>query len=247
LVVIASGNGNDNIVTFGPSSSKHGLAVGQIDYVGTRSTVSNWGPNLGLVAPGEQIYSLCSKDNKHVLPSIRQNGYYKQNGTSFSTPMVAATASLVWAKNPNLTNTQVVDIILATATDMGDPGWDGMTGAGLLNASAALRSETGEYLTAMFTNVRVNRDVRDKVVSVDVYGTVRGRFKEYTLEAGKGKNASRFTPVAGPYSEQVDYQHIVRLNVQDVLRGADDWILRLKVIDNNGKEHIASTPFTLPK
>ncbi len=247
LVVIASGNGNENIVTFGPSSSKHALSVGQIDYVGTRSTVSNWGPNLGLVAPGEQIYSLCSKDNKHVLPSIRQSGYYKQNGTSFSTPMVAATASLIWAKNPNLTNRQVADIILATATDMGDTGWDGMTGAGLLNASAALRSEESKDLAIMFTNLRVNRDNRDKVVSVDVYGTVRGQFKEYTVEAGKGKNASRFAAVSGPYNGEADYQHIARLNVQDVLRGADDWILRIKVIDANGKEHIASTPFTLPK
>ncbi|MBI5150565.1 MAG: S8 family serine peptidase [Candidatus Omnitrophica bacterium] len=247
LVVIAAGNGNDNIVSFGPSSSKHGLAVGQIDYSGTRSTVSNWGPNLGLVAPGEQIYSLCSKDNKHVLPSIRQSGYYKQDGTSFSTPMVAATASLIWAKNPNLTNQQVADIILATATDMGDPGWDGMAGAGLLNASAALRSDATAQLTVMFTNLRVNRDVRDQVVSVDVYGTVRGRFKEYTVEAGKGKNASRFTVVAGPYHEASDYGHISRLIVKDVLRGADDWILRIRVIDPNGQEHIASTPFTLPK
>lgn len=247
LVVIAAGNSNESLVSFGPSSSKHGLAVGQIDYSGTRSTVSNWGPNLGLVAPGEQIYSLCSKDNKHVLPSIRQSGYYKQDGTSFAAPMVAATASLIWAKNPNLTNRQVADIILATAMDMGDAGWDGMTGAGLLNASAALRSEASEYLTVMFTNLRVNRDVRDKVVSVDVYGTVRGQFKEFTVEVGKGKNASRFTTVAGPYSAQTDYQHIARLNVQDVLRGADDWILRIRVIDTNGQEHIASTPFTLPQ
>ena len=76
---------------------------------------------------------------------------------------------------------------------------------------------------------------------------MRGQFKEYTLEAGKGKNASRFTPVAGPFSAQADYQHIARLNVQDVLRGADDWILRIRVIDTNGQEHIVSTPFTLPK
>ena len=161
--------------------------------------------------------------------------------------MVAATASLIWAKNPDLTNQQVADLILATATDMAEPGWDGMTGAGLLNASAALRSDATGQLTIIFTNLRVNRDQRDQVVSVDVFGTVRGQFKEYTVEAGKGKNASRFTPVAGPFSAQADYQHIARLNVQDVLRGADDWILRIRVIDTSGQEHIASTPFTLPK
>ena len=247
LVVVASGNNNENIVTFGPSSSRNVLAVGQIDYSGVRSTVSNWGPNLGLVAPGEQIYSLCSKDNKHVLPSLRKTGYYKQNGTSFSTPMVAATASLIWAKNPELTNQQVADIILATAADMGDKGWDGMTGAGLLNAAAALRAETTEYLTIMFTNLRLNEDASGEVISVDVYGTVRGAFKEFTIEAGKGKNPGGFKTVAGPFQNEVDSRHIARLKVKDILRGSKEWVLRIKAVDENGKEHLASTPFTLPK
>ncbi len=247
LVVIAAGNNNENLMTFGPSSSKHALSVGQIDYSGVRSTVSNWGPNLGLLAPGEQIYSLCSKDNKHVLPSVRKFGYYKQDGTSFSTPMVAATASLIWAKNPSLTNSHVADIILATATDMNEAGWDGLTGAGVLNAAAALRAEAGQDLMVMFTNLRVNRDADDKVISVDVYGTVRGRLKEFTLEVGKGKNAAKFKTVAGPFREQFDYQHLARLNVQEVLRGSADWILRIKAVDESGQELIASTPFALPK
>jgi subtilisin family serine protease len=247
LVVIASGNSNENLVVFGPSSSKYGLAVGQIDYSGVRSTVSNWGPNLGLVAPGEQIYSLCSKDNKHVVPSVRKFGYYKQNGTSFSTPMVAATASLIWAKNPQLTNQQVTDVLLATAVDMEDKGWDGMTGAGLLNAAAALRSEVDEQMIVMFTNLRVNENALAQIVSIDVYGTVRGRFKEFVIEAGKGKHPGSFKTIAGPFQQQFDYQHITRLKVKDVLRGSKDWILRIKVVDESGGEHIASTPFTLPK
>ncbi len=247
LVVIAAGNSNESLVAFGPASSKHGLAVGQLDYSGARSTVSNWGPNLGLVAPGEQIYSLCSKDNKHVLPSILKTGYYKQDGTSFSTPMVAATASLLWAKDPSLTNREVVDILLATAADRGEPGWDAMTGAGRLDAAAALRAGVGPSVTVFFSNIRVNRDERGKAVSVDLYGTVRGRVKEFTLEAGKGKNASRFETVAGPYQNEVDYGHISRLSVQESLRGSDEWVLRIKAIDDNGAEHLATTPFTLPK
>lgn len=247
LVVIAAGNSNENLVSFGPASSKHSLAVGQLDYSGARSTVSNWGTNLGLVAPGEQIYSLCSKDNKHVLPSIIKIGYYKQDGTSFSTPMVAATASLLLAKDPSLTNREVADILFKTAADRGEPGWDAMTGAGLLNASAALRAGTGPSVTVFFSNIRVNRDARGQVVSVDIYGTVRGRVKEFTIEAGKGKSASRFTPVAGPFHEAVDYQHTARLIVQESLRGSDDWVLRVRAIDDNGVEHLATTPFTLPK
>ncbi len=247
LVVVAAGNSNDNLMLFGPSSSKNILSIGEINFDGTRSTASNWGANLGLVAPGEAIYSLCSKDNKHVLPSIRQSGYYTLNGTSFSTPMVAATASLIWAKNPDWTAQQVADTILATATDMGDAGWDAMYGAGLLNAAKALRSGPDGALIAMFTNMRFNRDVRDKVVSVDLYGTVRGPFKEYTIEVGKGKLARTFTQVAGPFTETRDYEFITRLIVQDVLRGSDEWIVRIKVIDHEGKERFSTMPVELPK
>lgn len=247
LVVIAAGNSNDNMMMFGPSSSKHALSVAEINFDDTRSTASNWGANLGLTAPGEAIYSLCSKDNKHVLPSIRETGYYTQNGTSFSTPMVAATASLIWAKNPEWTNQQVADVILATATDMGDAGWDAMYGAGLLKAAKALRSSPDGSLIAMFTNMRFNRDVRGNVVSVDLYGTIRGNFKEYSIELGKGKLARSFKAAAGPFKEPLDYQFITRLIVQDVMRGSDEWIVRIRTIDQEGKERFSSMPIELPK
>lgn len=247
LVVMAGGNNNENIMNFGPASSRNGIAVGQIDYSGTRSTVSNWGANLALVAPGEQIYSLCSKDNKHVVESIRKSGYYKQDGTSFAAPMVAATASLIWAKNPVLTNQQVADMVLATATDMDAPGWDGLTGYGLLNAAAALRSEADEKLILMFTNIRVNRDIHNKVISLDVFGTVQGKFKEFSVEVGKGKRPGGYSAVAGPFNAAYHYQHIARINIQQSMRGSDEWVLRIKAVDEGGQERVASTPFTMSK
>jgi subtilisin family serine protease len=247
LVVVAAGNNNDDMMTFGPSSSRHVLSVGEIDYSGTRSTASNWGPNLGLVAPGEHIFSLCSKDNKHVLPSVRKFGYYALNGTSFSTPMVSATASLIWAKNPRLTNVQVTDIILQTATDMDETGWDGMTGAGVLNAAKALRAEVSDKAVVLITNLRYNRDYKDKLISVDVFGSVRGSFKEYTIEASKGKRPGRFTKIAGPFREQASYEYLARLVIQDVLRGSDDWWIQIRAVDNAGQEHTAKIPMTFPK
>ena len=161
--------------------------------------------------------------------------------------MVAASASLIWAKNPDWTNQQVADTIVATATDMGDEGWDAMYGAGLLNAAKALRSSPDRALIAMFTNMRFNRDVRDKVVSVDLYGTVRGPFKEYSIELGKGKLARSFATVAGPFTEARDYQFITRLIIQDVMRGSDAWIVRIRTVDNEGKEHFSTMPVELPK
>ena len=159
LVVIAAGNTNDSLMTFGPSSSKYALSVGMVDFDGQRSLVSNWGPNLQVTAPGEQIWSLCSKDTKEVLPSVRKYGYYKQSGTSFSAPMVTATASLIWAKNPQLTDQQVADIIGARPHRLARHDWNDQTGFGLLNAGAALRATAvDDKLIAMITNMHFNRD-----------------------------------------------------------------------------------------
>lgn len=246
IVVVAAGNNNDNLMVFGPASSRHALSVGMLDSNDERSNVSNWGPNLALVAPGENIYSLVSKDTKKILPSLKKAGYFTQSGTSFTAPMVAATASLIWAKNPDLTNQQVIDIILSTAKSKDGQQWNGMTGSGMLDAAAALRATSDEKLIVMVTNMHINRDMANNLTSVDVYGTVRGKFKEFTIEAGKGKLAHSFNKVAGPFQTQYSYQFIARLNIHDVLRGSKDWVLRIKVIDNNGQEHTASEPFSLP-
>lgn len=45
--------------------------------------------------------------------------------------------SQIWAANPDLNHTQVIDILQRTATDLGIPNWDSQTGAGLLNIVAA--------------------------------------------------------------------------------------------------------------
>jgi hypothetical protein len=243
LVVIAAGNTSDDLMKFGPSSSKYALAVGMVDISGKRSLVSSWGANLGLMGPGEKIISLCSKDAKDVLPSIKKYGYYKQSGTSFTAPMVTATASLMLAKNPALTGEQIADIIEKTAQPTNHNDWDDQTGFGLLNASSALRAVADDHLLVMITNMHYNRDRRGRLTSLDIYGTVEGPYKEMTIEAGRGKQPLGFRRIAGPFNGLYDNQLIARLMIQDVLRGSDEWVLRLKVVDDQGKEHIASTYF----
>ncbi len=61
------------------------------------------------VAPGYNVMSLAS--NGRYLPL---------RGTSMSTPIVAGAAALILSKNPNLTNDQVRDILLSSATDWGN-------------------------------------------------------------------------------------------------------------------------------
>jgi hypothetical protein len=65
-------------------------------------------------------------------------GVGEMAGTSVATAMVTGTISQVWAANPNLSYAQVKDILKRTAVDLGEPGWDAETGAGLVNLAAAV-------------------------------------------------------------------------------------------------------------
>lgn len=235
FVTVASGNIGENISEYGPAAANRVLTVGSLDFDETRSTISHWGANNGLLAPGEEIYSLYSKDSPWMGGSAdRERLYFKDSGTSFSTPMVTATASLLLAKNPNLTNKQLEDILLGTATDIDNEGWDEKTGAGILNAAEALRANPDDMLTVKITGLEVNRDGRKRLESVDVFGTVRGKgLKEFTVGLGKGKRAGRFKQVAGPFNLQADHNWLARID-KKFFKGSKDWVVQLKATDKDG-------------
>lgn len=91
--------------------------------------------SVDIVAPGMDIIS-------SVPPRVRTGevspGYAVKDGTSMSAPFVSGVAALVFAANPGATPFQVLRQIKNTATDMGAPGRDTATGAGLVNPRAAV-------------------------------------------------------------------------------------------------------------
>ncbi|MDJ0577136.1 MAG: S8 family serine peptidase [Xenococcaceae cyanobacterium MO_234.B1] len=69
---------------------------------------------------------------------IEGDGFPNFFGTSAAAPHAAAIAALVQEANPNLTPQEVYDILAETATDIGPPGFDNVTGAGLIDAFNAV-------------------------------------------------------------------------------------------------------------
>lgn len=69
---------------------------------------------------------------------LESNGFPNFFGTSAAAPYAAAIAALVQQSNPSLTPQEVYDILAETATDIGAPGDDNVTGAGLINALDAV-------------------------------------------------------------------------------------------------------------
>ncbi len=68
-------------------------------------------------------------------------GFYNPfYGTSAAAPHVAACAALLWSAKPHLTAEQVRDTLMATARDLGPAGFDMDSGAGLVDALAAVEA-----------------------------------------------------------------------------------------------------------
>nr|WP_180883009.1 autotransporter serine protease [Mesorhizobium loti] len=74
-----------------------------------------------------------------VIVANPGGGYSKGFGTSFSTPFVAGAAALVAQAFPYMTMSQVRQVLLGTARDLGDPGVDPVFGYGLLDVGRAVR------------------------------------------------------------------------------------------------------------
>ncbi len=64
-------------------------------------------------------------------------------GTSFATPQVAGAAALLFALRPDLTASQVVRLLAASARDVNRPGRDAATGPGELDVAAAVARVAG--------------------------------------------------------------------------------------------------------
>jgi subtilisin family serine protease len=126
LLVAAVGNGSTAVEY--PAATQGVLAVASSDNAGIPSVFSNRGPEVDLVAPGEDIFS-----------ANKSNSYTFMTGTSMSTPHVSGLAALVWSLRPEWTAVQVSQVITCTAEDVWSPGRDYLTGWGFLDAQAAVK------------------------------------------------------------------------------------------------------------
>ncbi len=127
LVVGIVGNTGTRVGYFGRWSEV--VAVGAVDEEGGVAAFSNRGPEVALVGPGVDIVS----QGMGGLPRTA-------SGTSFAAPHVAGVAALLLSISPNLTPAELLEYLQTTAKDLGEPGKDSATGAGLVDAAAAVEA-----------------------------------------------------------------------------------------------------------
>lgn len=132
-VIAAAGNTGSSLVY--PARYPWVLAVGATDASDLRWGLSAYGPELDLMAPGVNILStLPFGPNSYG----KAPGYDTLTGTSMAAPHVAGAAALL-ASLPQFDSPDAIyEALTATALDLDSPGWDSMTGYGLLQTYAAL-------------------------------------------------------------------------------------------------------------
>lgn len=135
------------------------IAVAALDETGTRlATYSN--------ACGSSQDFCISAIGSHI-PIIDGNGNAGTfSGTSAAAPVVTGSMALLREQFPELGSAETVELLFATADDLGDPGIDAVYGRGALNMNRAMRP-VGEVVIATGTTTAETMALRDGIVAVD--------------------------------------------------------------------------------
>jgi hypothetical protein len=143
-VIIVAGAGNDdtNRVMY-PAGYNHVIAVGATNPTDDKkASYSNYGPQIDVMAPSGMITT-----------SDRNGGTYTFfSGTSGASPLVASLIALMRSARPDLSPEQIIQCLKDACINIDslNPGYEGMLGAGRIDAYNALKclTDTGYYACA---------------------------------------------------------------------------------------------------
>lgn len=97
------------------------------------------------------------------------------SGTSYSAPAVAGAVALLAQAFPNLTATQIVNLLMTTATDAGAVGTDSVYGRGILNLTAAFQPQGSTSLAGSAVPVLLDNNGTLSPAMGDANATASGK------------------------------------------------------------------------
>lgn len=248
LIVAAAGNQGQKVDNYGIAANDNVVTVAATDQNDKRAVFSNWGSDVDIAAPGVDILGLRARrtDTMRDMEGVDykpgdayvgdDKRYYRAGGTSFAAPIVTGVASLILSKNPDLTVSQLRNILLQSARDIETPGKDNLTGYGLVDARAALSVDPAFFILAEITGVSI---VEDKgKVALAVQGSADAhKFKSATLAIGAGENPTSWKDTGVTLRQPVKAGELGRIDA-GMFAGSAVWIVRLTVEDAGGRQRV---------
>jgi len=238
VVIMAAGNEAKDTADYS-SGMNHLITVAATDTDDKRVGFSNWGQGVDIAAPGMDILSLRARrtdlmagiqDVKYTIGDAyvgKDKRYFRAGGTSFAAPMVTGTASLIWAHNRKLSNKQVKNMLLNSARDIETPGWDQLTGYGLLDARAALTANPNYFTTAKISTINPTR--KNGKVVIEVKGSSSSSdYRDAWLELGFGETPKKWIKVSGSIANGAKHTILADIDAKHVTKQGK-WTVRLIV------------------
>ena len=140
VVVVAAGNSNVNASGSVPANCNNVITVASLGVDGSRASYSNYGNIVDVAAPGggngDGIISTIDSGSQ----GREGAAYAKYQGTSMAAPQVAGVVALLRSANPDLTPTEIENVLKSTARPF--VGECNGCGTGLVDAHAALLAVT---------------------------------------------------------------------------------------------------------
>jgi len=249
VVVTSAGNQRSDIVFYSPENMRETIAVAAHTEDDSPADFTNHGLLLDVTAPGAgRLFGEGYFPRRAVL-SLRSSGaglaatgsdenfvvgedYLRWAGTSMSCPHVAGVVALLLAARPDLAPDEVRALLRVGASDVGPPGHDRASGAGIVDAarslSAPLPGAWGEIASP-----RQGVIVNPRVGSLLLEGTAGGPdFESYALWVGSGSAPESWSPLEPPSSEPVEAGVLAVWPVEDLEDGA--YVVRLDVHTTDG-------------
>lgn len=184
-VLVASAGNTGTVSRQFPAGYDEVIAVASTNDEDRRSPFSSTGPLVALCAPGQAI----------ITTSVGSR-YRSVNGTSFSAPYVAATVAMMRERFPTMPISDIRATLQQRTMDLGQPGWDDLYGAGLLQADAVLADGAWSRveITSPVNEVEIDRA---RTPEIDVLGsTMLASFAGTELAWGDGLSPSSWITVS---------------------------------------------------
>lgn len=163
IVVCAAGNSGDSGVNW-PGADPQTLAVAAAHSEGVQgwkiANFSSKGGATDIAAPGVDI-----------LSTVLQGGYAAYNGTSMATPFVVGVICLILDRNTLLKHDSLVNLIKMTAIDIGLPGEDDASGAGIIDVNKLVK-DSKKFKEVAPVDAAIESGFRTKILFGVVVGII---------------------------------------------------------------------------